>query len=327
VVDSETGRADDRSAAICAAARGGGTSDWISLIQKVCGRLVSPELFAFRTVSFTDEGPRPDPLRDRQTRLGMKVGTRWFSRRYEGVPGRVHVHDDMLRGDSPEDIAHYVRVGLSAMENVEAALAAARLSFDRIGACLDMACGYGRVLRWLIRRVPPRCVTACDLNPEAVRFLSEEFGVEAVGSARDPRAVRFPRAYDLIWVGSLFTHLTPGAAMDFLELLARALRPGGVLIFSTQGPSCLAHLARYGEMFEGKAEEFSRQLQTGGAAYLRYFEANPDYGIAVYSSGYIRRGLAGRFGGRLRRVRLAERGWDEHQDVYAFQRVGSQEWA
>ena len=297
-------------------------ADWISRLHRVYGRVGSAALFAFRPEVHGKDGVRPDPLRDRQTRLGRRFGTRLFSRCYPGVPGRLHIHDTMLRGDSPEEIAHYIHVGKSAIRNIEAALGLAGRSFADLEYCLDMACGYGRVLRWLVQLIPPERITACELVDESIRFCHEEFGVEALLSELDLRSMRFPRNYDLIWVGSLFTHLMPGEDIAFLQVLARALNPRGMLLLSTQGPSCLNNIPMYGSMFRGKTEEFRAQLKASGVAYLPYFASNPNYGIALHTPDYLDRALAGATGERVRRFYYAERGWDDHQDVNGFQRVG-----
>jgi hypothetical protein len=58
----------------------------------------------------------------------------------------------MLQNDTRQEIDHYIRVGQSAMGNIEAALRGAGRTFEDIGAALDLACGYGRVLQWLAGR-------------------------------------------------------------------------------------------------------------------------------------------------------------------------------
>jgi hypothetical protein len=99
------------------------------------------------------------------------------------------------------------------------------------------------VTRFLIEHVPPSCVTACDLDPQAVRFCAAEFGVKALHSKRNLGDVQFPEPYDLIFVGSLLTHLPDDACLTALQALAQALCANGLLVFTTQGESCLGHLA------------------------------------------------------------------------------------
>ena len=228
----------------------------------------------------------------------------------------------MLQNDLPGEMAHYIGVGASAMKNIEDSLAAAGRSFADIRSCLDMASGYGRVLRLLQTRINPRAITACDIEEEAVRFLAAEFGVTPLVSQKDFRKIRFPRTYDLIWVGSLFTHLRPDTGLDLLDMLAGLLEPRGVLIFSTQGAGCLEQLAFYGWMFVPQEGMFREKVAGEGIAYAPYYPLNdPTYGITIYRRDRLEALMAEKFAGRLKQVRFADRGWDNHQDVWAFQKM------
>lgn len=296
--------------------------DWIRFVQRVAGKLTGRrELFAFRAEYWGAHGIEPDPLRQRQTALGRRFGTRLFSRAYPGLPGRVHVHESMLQNDLPEELAHYAQVGRSAIDNIEAALKAAGRSWGDIHSLLDMACGYGRVLRLLAQKVDPRTITACELDEEAVRFCAEEFGVRPLVSQKNLRQVAFPGRYDLIWIGSLLTNLTPDSGLELLDVTAGLLNPGGLLVFSTQGESCLAQIPFYGFMFAPREALFREQMAATGIAYSNYYPHTPDYGITLHRRDRLEAILAERFGPALRPVYFKERGWDEHQDVYGYQKA------
>jgi SAM-dependent methyltransferase len=298
-------------------------ADWIRLAQQVIGKLIGrPDFFDFTPEYWDEHGLLPSRRRAAQRALGRYGGIRFFSRTYPGVVGRVHIHDSMLQNDSPQEIEHYIGVGASAMENIEASLTAAGRSFADVRACLDMASGYGRVLRLLQTRIDPGRITVCDIEDEAVRFLAAEFGVTPVVSQKDFRSICFPRKYDLIWVGSLFTHLEPTVGFDLLDLLTGLLEPGGVLIFSTQGAGCLELLAFYGWMFVPQEGMFREKVAGEGIAYAPYYPENdPTYGITLYRRDRLETRMAEKFAGRLKLVRFADRGWDNHQDVWAFQKL------
>lgn len=238
---------------------------------------------------------------------------------YPGIPGRVHVDDQMLKSDAPEHLAHYLSDALSAIENIEASLAAAGRSWPDITTCLDLPSGYGRVTRHLARRIDPCRITACDVDPQAVRFCAAEFGVEPLRSRPDLRQVRFRRRYDLIFVGSLLTHVTPDDGLRMLEALVPALCVGGELVFTTQGASCLDHLSWYGEHFAKAEAHFRRQFGQSGTAYVPY-PGHAAYGITLHCSEKLGRDIASRLGDRVSLLRFAERGWDRHQDVWTYER-------
>jgi SAM-dependent methyltransferase len=49
-----------------------------------------------------------------------------------------------------------------------------------------------------------------------------------------PADVELPRTYDLIWCGSLLTHLDAPMWEEFFDFFERALAPGGLLVASLQ---------------------------------------------------------------------------------------------
>ena len=295
---------------------------WITLTQRlISGITRRPHLFAFTRVEMGPHGNATPRRHAWQVRLGKLTGPRLFSLTYPGVPGRVHVHDTMLVSESPEHIRHYISVGTEAADWIEASLKATQRNWADVAAMLDMGSGFGRVLRQIARRMDARRVTACDIDPEAVRFCRQEFRATALVSAHDFAQIAFPAQYDVIWAGSLFTHLPPPQGRALLDLLAKCLRPGGLLLFSTQGESCLDHLHLYGPMFAGLEADFRQRVADSGSAYADYDPAQPGYGIAVYQADKLRAALTGDDPAHapLRFVSHAPRGWDNHQDLWAFQ--------
>jgi SAM-dependent methyltransferase len=234
--------------------------------------------------------------------------------------GRIHVDDQMLRSDAPEDVQHYFGTGPLAVNEIEESLALAGRRFDDIAACLVLPSGYGRVVRTLRAFMPAWRITAADVNRQAVRFCVREFGVKGLVVRRDPRQARFPAGYDLIFVGSLLTHLPAPDCVALLDALAGVVRPSGILTFTTQGESCLAHLDWYGPAFAAAEAEFRRVLATDGIAFVPY-PRRRDYGITLHARSYVERMMSDRFASTLVFLRFKERGWNAHQDVWSYQRV------
>jgi SAM-dependent methyltransferase len=174
--------------------------------------------------------------------VGRLLPPTTFSRRLPGVPGRVHFDDQMLRSDAPEHIRHYLTDAGSALENIEASLNMAGRAIDDVRRCLDLPSGYGRLTRHLVARLGARRVTVSDVDPQAVRFCGAEFGVSGFVAPSNPERLRVPGSFDVIFVGSLLTHLPIAKGLTLMSRLVDGLEPGGQLIFSTQGTSCLSHL-------------------------------------------------------------------------------------
>lgn len=229
----------------------------------------------------------------------------------------------MLYDDSEERIANYVQAAQSAMENLEAALATVDRTFEDVRSCLDFGCGYGRVLRLLQQKISPRRITACDVDAAGVRFCAAEFGVKPLVSSWKIREIQLGD-YDLVWSGSVLTHLDGDDGDALLKLLAKSLVPGGVLVFSIHGQYCrdgLAHL--YGGLYAGEAEAIRGEVAEQGYSFRVYegdiFGQFPSkYGMTWHDAGQLEERAATLSAGRLRRVYWQPQGWDHHHDVMAF---------
>lgn len=203
---------------------------------------------------------------------------------------------------------HYVSVGLSALRAIEDALGDAPAP-RRI---LDLPCGHGRVTRVLRARFPEAAITVCDLDRDGVDFAASRFGARGVYSVEDFRALDLGEAYDLIWVGSLVTHLAEPQTRRFLDCMARHMAPRATLVFSSHGAHVEARLRSWGyglapEAVAGLLDDHART----GYGY-RDYQGGTGYGVSLIS----RQWLAGILSeGPLRLHRYSEAAWDGHQDV------------
>ncbi len=256
------------------------------------------------------------PLRtDIQRRRLARAGTTADAALLARVDTRIAPRDEMYVGDGE----HYFSVGLSAIASVDACITAAGAASPR--RILDMPCGHGRVLRFLRARFPDAATVACDLDADGVAFCTGRFGAEGVRSSADLSAVALPAAgFDLIWCGSLVTHLDAEANAELLGLFARSLAPGGVAVVTTHG-RLVAERLRAGEStyqlerraVPGMVEDYDAT----GFGYAGY-PWSPGYGVSISSRAWIA-AAAERAG--LREVHFSERGWDDHQDVVALVRT------
>ena len=142
-----------------------------------------------------------------------------------GVIETISPHDSMFHPDDPH---HYFSVGESAMKSIRLAVELSGVRPDHI---LDLPSGHGRVLRWLVEEYPDAKITACDIDRDAVDFCAEHFGAVPLYSEVEPEAIPLDR-YNLIWVGSLLTHLDAPLWSRFLSVLSKRT---GVLVFTTAG--------------------------------------------------------------------------------------------
>ena len=222
---------------------------------------------------------------------------------------------------------HYFGVGQSALHCIRLAMQAAGIeNFKNI---LDLPCGHGRVLRHLHDAFPGARLTACDLNIPGTLFCAETFGAEAVPGHESPDKIGLRGNYDLIWVGSLLTHLNEKACVDFLELFRANLAPKGLLVFTLHGREAERRMRQgvsgYGLDPEGLSDVLKQYSEQEFAFRSNRGDQNAlgidsDYGISMTTPCWVFRQLC-----RLQDLRLVsytEHGWDDHQDVVSLVRAG-----
>ena len=171
----------------------------------------------------------------------------------------------------------YFKAGPVALRCIYMALLAARRTDVR--NILDFASGGGRIMRYLRAAFPDADITACDLYTAGINFCAKEFGAKAIQGFIDIDKIPFEGPYDLIWVGSLFTHL---GEVDWDKMLTRfqdLLSPDGVLVFTVYGRT-IAHLVRSGQITldlkKEHVDQFVRDYDERGFAF--FGDLVPDVG-------------------------------------------------
>lgn len=213
---------------------------------------------------------------------------------------------------STDDV--YFLYGLGALAYVRLAVQAAGEGEPR--RILDLPSGYGRVLRMLKAAFPDADLTACDLDREGVDFCAETFGAIPAYSAEDPSALRLAGNYDLIWCGSLLTHLDAEGWRRFLPWFELQLSEGGVLVFTTHGRLHAEEIRRGRQEFPVRdLAELVAAYERDGFGYQRYIDFEANYGISLSSPTWVCEQLA-----RcpdLELLMYTERGWMGRQDAVA----------
>ena len=214
------------------------------------------------------------------------------------------------------NLAHYFGVGQSALRCVKLALLASGRHPDAIRRILDLPCGHGRVLRTLRAAFPEAELVACDLLADGVEFCARAFGATPVPSSPGSDLPRVEGRFDLVWCGSLLTHLDAPRWTAFLSHFESLLAEGGLLLFTLHGRSVVERI-RHGWDY-GLADDALRELVQGararGFGYVPY-PGQHGYGISLATRPWVLR-LLERFPA-LRLLYFCERGWDDHQDVVA----------
>ncbi len=216
---------------------------------------------------------------------------------------------------------HYLNVGLSAMKCILP-------SMESIGSncpisILDFPCGYGRVMRFLKAAFPHAQIEGADLDKKAYRFCSRILGAKTMPSSQDFDRLELNNNYDLIWCGSLITHLDKDRIASLLRLFYRHLNRGGSCVFTSHGVR-VEDLLSKGEINYSLTPDLVEKVIQGyhgtGAGFSEYNQSRDGYGISLTSDEVIRE-LAGK-AGAWTCTYFKPAGWDHHQDVYSFRKGG-----
>jgi SAM-dependent methyltransferase len=249
---------------------------------------------------------------------GAAEGRRWLSQadRMHGVSSEIAPDDEMFLGDRQ----HYFDAGDSALRCIENTLRSVHHRKENIRRILDLPCGHGRVLRFLRKAFPHARLTACDLNRAGVGFCAQAFGADPVVSAEEVAQIRLGGEFDLIWCGSLLTHLPRVRCAAFLELFREKLSVGGVLIFTLHGRIYEQTLLDGRDRSQLTSEQIAALLaeyRRTGFGYVDY-RGVAGYGFSLAHPSFVTSELVATPGWRL--VGYHERGWDQRQDVIALQK-------
>ncbi len=161
-----------------------------------------------------------------------------------GVPDGLPIppaHLRILVAASP-DIAWFLEGGRRGAQSVREILERNGIPLPSAGPILDFGCGCGRVLRNLIGS--GAAIHGSDLNPKLIDWCRLHLKGASFGTngLRPPLALKAGQ-FGLVYSLSVFTHLPEALQAPWLEELARVLRPGGHLVFSTHGARYLDQLA------------------------------------------------------------------------------------
>lgn len=211
----------------------------------------------------------------------------------------------------------YFSVGESAIDNIALAVLASRLSF--VERVLDLPCGHGRVLRHITKFFPEADIYACDLDVDGVGFCEKTFGAIPITSLPRLESVVFPCTFDVIWVGSLFTHMPREAIKRSLLHLSRYLSPCGIIVATIHGRWAeYAHeICRY--IGEDRWEKIMEEYRSSGYGYCDYIQEESHayiergYGVSILRPHIIVSDVEEM--PEVRVLMYRERGWADHQDV------------
>lgn len=205
----------------------------------------------------------------------------------------------------------YLSIGFNGLQIVKK-IANTYLS-ERLSSftLLDFASGHGRISRFLAHEFSPGNIWISDIKPDAVAFQCENFGVKGFVSGPSPMAIIQNQTFDMIFCGSLFSHLPELLFNQWLDALCKWLNPGGVLGFSVHDISLLGSDPHGTGFYFHAANEDLLFPEIEG-----HLNDENQYGIAYASEDFIHKSIAS-FPEILLEERI-EKAFGGLQDVYVL---------
>lgn len=192
---------------------------------------------------------------------------------------KISAHDNMYENNMEQGLERYILCGVAGISAICKELDIINLWPKRI---LDMPSGYGRVLRFIKAGFPNADIYACDIREDAVDFCRDTFNVKGIYSKDNIAEIEFPTKFDLIWAGSLITHMRLQRTLEFIKVCLKRLSSGGILIMTSHGRSHYDNLG-----IKDKIGLDNEQIKTmkvdydnlgyGYGSYLKFSDKKYDY--------------------------------------------------
>ncbi len=164
----------------------------------------------------------------------------------------------------------------------------------------DFGSGWGRYTRFMIKYAHPDNIYGMDVNGGMLEKCRKNFGMcNFLKISSLPPSPVHEKFFDLLIAYSVFSHLAPDCADTWIDDFARIMRPGGLVILTTQGRSFIEycrHIRESGDLSHGWFQCLARSFVDTEQSCADYdsgkylFSAtteDPYYGEALIPPQYI----------------------------------------
>ncbi|MEB3277332.1 MAG: methyltransferase domain-containing protein [Lyngbya sp.] len=213
--------------------------------------------------------------------------------------------DELEYQSIDQALVSYYCLGRTLLDSIRQIINVYFGSFERISSFLDFACGYGRLMRFLVQEMPTEKIWASDIYAEAVKFQTEYFGVHGIVSSPNPEDYQVEQKFDCVYAGSFFSHMPPRTFGGWMQKLYDLLNSQGLLIFSVLDEEMLppsTPMSPEGILFSSESSE------------SQFLDRN-DYGTTYVTETFIRE-LIDKISQNRAKIYRIKKGLSNYQDLY-----------
>ncbi|MGI9234302.1 MAG: class I SAM-dependent methyltransferase, partial [Woeseiaceae bacterium] len=256
-------------------------------------------------------------------RVARKLRFAWGSllgpRSIDGIPGRVHRNDTMLSPTDQYAAQHYNRVGTTVVQILEESIEICNRQWNGLDKVLEVGCNYGRIVRQLVTKIDPSRVYGCDILEEGINFCAKEFNINALPPTFDEGFPKVP-TFDLVYLLSVFTHMSDSAVTLLLQDIDKSMNPGAVLVFSANGPISASKVEKYGSPWIDRKDKIRKAMDERGSYFEEYSYGANRLGMSWHTKDRIH-DIVSSTCRDLQLRKYAPARIDNHQDIYVFQKT------
>ena len=189
---------------------------------------------------------------------------------------------------------------------------------------LDFACGAGRVARHIRVLLPEAKLFFADIDAERSAFCAKQFNGDTVPAVSDFDKLVLPKDLDIIWVGSLFTHIDYARMLKLFSKLWMSLRPNGCLIATFHGRAVLEAAKSEHFIDPARWERIVTDFANLGVGYQSYGSEGylSEVGVSLTTSDRVIALANGHSDARL--ICYSEKAWASLHDVATWMKVPPQ---
>jgi len=227
---------------------------------------------------------------DVQSRLADLTDEEWLQALLKSTHGPTSSRGITLPGFPSNDLQslfvgsageHTIREAFNFYQIARGHASRYGMPLQRRSQILDFGCGWGRIARLFLRDTAQDGIYGVDAWPLALDVCKKTNPYcNFLPVGHYPPSVFRDGMFDLIYAYSVFSHLSEQVGLQWIREFQRILRPGGILLATTQGRSFIAYCQNLrGKPFESVWHEYlAKAFVDAEKAYADY-----DAGTFLYA--------------------------------------------